>query len=67
MRLQERAWPASKRETRVEFGKRLDRTAKNLPKSFIDKSISNLQKRCQRLYEAKGGLFEEGRRARRPL
>ena len=67
MRLQERAWPVSKRETREEFGKRLDRTARNLPKDYIDKSVANLQERCRRLYEAKGGLFEEGRRARRPL
>ena len=67
MRLQERAWPASKRETEQEFGKRLDSTAKTLPKSFIVKSISHLHERCQRLHEAKGGLFEEGRRARRPL
>ena len=67
MRLQERSWPASKRESRQQFGKRLDRTAKNLPAEFINKSIANLRERCKRLYDAKGGLFEEGGRARRPL
>lgn len=67
MRLLERKWPAEKRETREAFGKRLDRTAKNLPEAFINKSVGHLHERCQRLYEAKGGLFEEGRRSRRPL
>ena len=67
MRVQERSWPASKRESREQFGKRLDRTAKSLPAEFINKSIANLHERCQRLYTAKGGLFEEGGRARRPL
>ena len=54
-------------ETREEFGKPLDRTAKNLPKDFIFKSVAKLQERCQRLYEAKGGFFEEGRHACCPL
>ena len=67
MRAAERKWPVAKRETRVEFGKRLDRTARNLPASFIDKSIGDMKHRCNLLFEAKGGLFEEGGRARRPL
>ena len=47
--------------------RRLDRVAWSLPKEFIDKSIGDLQRRCERLYEARGGLFEEGGRSRRPL
>jgi hypothetical protein len=69
MRQQEAKFPASKRESRSEFEARLDRTAKSLPASFINNSIANMQVRCQKLYDAKGGLFEEGGRAkrRRPL
>lgn len=67
MRQQEKKWPASKRETREAFELRLNRTAKNLPEAFINKSISDLKRRSERLFEAKGGLFEEGGRARRPL
>ena len=58
---------ARQRETRVAFQRRLDSVAKKLPESFINKAIGDLQRRCQLLLEAKGGLFEEGGRARRPL
>jgi len=54
-------------ETREQFERRLDRTASGLEKEFIDKSIANLRERVWRLHEAKGGLFEEGGKARRPL
>ena len=60
LRAQERRWPEGKKETRAEFERRLDRLAKALPSSFIDKSIGDLKRRCERLYLAKGGLFEEG-------
>ena len=60
LRAQERRWPEGKKETRAEFECRLDRLAKALPSSFIDKSIGDLKRRCERLYLAKGGLFEEG-------
>ena len=59
LRAQER-WPEGKKETRAEFERRLDRFAEALPSSFIDKSIGDLKRRCERLYIAKGGLFEEG-------
>ena len=62
MRRQERSWPADKRETRVAFIRRLARTAKALPKDFVDKSIVDLHRRCKLLFQAKGGLFEEGGR-----
>ena len=68
MRAQERGWPDSKRETREQFEKRLDRTALMLDPAFINKCILSLKERCKRLYDAKGGLFEEGgRKSRRPL
>ena len=67
LREQERKMPPSKRETRQEFERRLDRTAANLPKEFIDKAIGDMRRRCELLSKAKGGLFEEGGRARRPL
>ena len=67
MRLQERKWPVSRRETRDQFGRRLGRTARSLTASYIDKSVGDLKRRCDLLHAAKGGLFEEGRRRRRPL
>jgi len=60
MRRQEKRFRKSKKETRAEFAARLERTAKNLPKQFIDKAIGNMKERCQRLYKARGHLFEEG-------
>ena len=52
----------SKRETRQEYVNRLRRVAKSLPASFINKSIGDMVRRCNRLYAAKGGHFEEGGR-----
>jgi len=63
MRQQEKDWPASKRETRDEYLKRLRKTAMNLPKDFVRKSIGDMRRRCQRLFVKKGGLFEEGGRS----
>ncbi len=67
MREQERKQPDTKKETRKEFAKRLDRTAAKLTTAFIDKSIGDMRRRCQLLFKAKGGLFEEGGRKRRAL
>ena len=63
LRAQERKWPTSKRESRTAFEKRLDRTARNLSTAFIERSIGDMARRCRLLYEAKGGLFEEGGKA----
>ena len=49
MRKQEQKWPASKRETRKAFERRLDRTAKHLPEEFVKKSIADLQRRGELL------------------
>jgi hypothetical protein len=62
MRKQERKFRKSKRETRQEYINRLRRVALSLPKSFIDNSIGDMGRRCNRLYAAKGGHFEEGGR-----
>jgi hypothetical protein len=60
LRDQEKGFSSTKKETRQEFEHRLDRTARALPKAFIDDAIGNLYERAQLLYEAEGGLFEEG-------
>ena len=60
MRQQERKMSTGKRETLAQFEQRLDRTAASLSPAFVDRAIGNLHTRCQKLYEAKGGLFEEG-------
>ena len=67
MRAQEQKWRATKHETREAFELRLDRTARNLPKSYINNCIMDLQRRCKRLRDEEGGLFEEGGRKKRPL
>ena len=69
MRLQERKMK-NKHESRAQFERRLDCTAFALTPAFVNRSIGALKRRCQLLYDAKGGLFEEGgrgSRARRPL
>ena len=60
MRKQELKWRANKRETRVEYVARLKRTALRLPQRFIENSIGDMVRRCQLLFEAEGGYFEEG-------
>ena len=67
LRRQELSWPMNRKETRAQFEQRLNRTALRLPASFINKSVCDLKRRCELLYEAKGGLFEEGGRSRRLL
>ena len=62
MRRLEKRFPKGKRETRKQYLDRLRRAARNLPKSFIDHSIGDMRRRCQCLYAAKGGYFEEGGR-----
>ena len=60
MRRQEKAWPAKKRETRQGYLARLRRTALRLPAAFVNKSIGDMARRCQRLHAAQGKHFEEG-------
>jgi len=65
MSRQERNFPKLKKETQEQFEERLRKTALNLPTSFIDAAIGDMQRRCQRLYKAKGGVFKEGGRKRK--
>ena len=62
MRKAERKFPRSKFESRQKYISRLQRTARNLPRSFINKVVGDMARRCKRLYARKGGLFEEGGR-----
>ena len=59
MREQERTW-TKKKETRDQYVARLKTTAKGLERDFVDDAIGNLEVRCERLYQAKGGYFLEG-------
>ena len=65
MRRQEKKWEKAKWETRAQFEARLDRTAKALPSSYIKDAISDMVRRCDLLFKAKGGLFEEGGRRKK--
>lgn len=67
MRCQEKKWKKNKWETRAQFQARLDRTAKGLPSSYINKAISDMARRCDLLFKAKGGLFEEGGRPKKAM
>ena len=50
------------RETRIQYVARLRKVAKSLPRKFIDDSVADIGRRCQRLWDAKGGHFQEGGR-----
>ncbi len=41
---------------------RLLKTAMSLDKSFVESAIRSMKSRCEKLYLAKGGHFEEGGR-----
>lgn len=60
MRAQERKMPKGKKETRGEYANRLARAARSLKPDFVKKAIKSMKRRCQLLYKAKGGHFEEG-------
>ena len=65
MRSEESTWPKNYKETREEYIARLSKAAKSLSTQFINDSIGDMKRRCQRLFEAKGGLFEEGGRGKK--
>ena len=60
MRAQEWKFLANKVETKAEFVGRLQRVARALPKALVQRSITDMRRRCQRLHAARGGYFEEG-------
>ena len=45
--------------TREDFIIRLKKTALSIPPADVSKVIGDLARRCELLYRAKGGLFEE--------
>ena len=59
LRKQERNMKDATKETREQFIRRLDRTAYGLSEETINKAIGSLQRRCQLLDAAEGGLFHE--------
>ena len=59
LREQGRTWPAHRRETRVQFIRRLRRVVKQWLENEIKKAIGDMKRRCELLYRAKGGLFDE--------
>lgn len=65
MRAQERKMNAKKCESRAQFEQRLNSTAAKYPAVAINRAIANMRVRCERLYQAKGGLFEEGGRSKK--
>ena len=58
-REQGRKWPDERRETRVQFIRRLHRTIKQYPEREIKKASGDMKRRCELLYRAKGRLFDE--------
>ena len=59
LREQERSWPADRKETRKQFIRRLRRVVKRWPAVEIKKAIGDMKRRCELLYRAKCGLFDE--------
>ena len=60
MREQERAWPASKKEARAEFLKRLRRTALATPPATVRAAAADMKRRHAWMQAADGGNIEEG-------
>jgi hypothetical protein len=60
MRRREASFPSSKKESRDEYLYRLKQSAKRLSRSFINRAVEDMKRRCQRLHAARGGHFEEG-------
>lgn len=61
LRAQEKRFRPSYKETRAHFLRRLRGTAKSLDKNYVQNSIKDMARRVRLLFEAGGGLFEEGR------
>jgi hypothetical protein len=58
MHLNERTWPAGKRETRAQFAARLEQTARSIPEDFIRKAMRSLKGKLADLEAADGWYFE---------
>ena len=63
MREQERRMAKSKKETRADYIQRLHRAARlALTPDLVKKSIMAMKRRCNLLFKARGGYFQEGGR-----
>ena len=51
--------PEDKKEARDDFIIRLKKTALSIPPADVSRAIGDLARRCELLYRAKRGLFEE--------
>ena len=60
LRRQGRSWPDDRKESRPAFILRVRSLVQSLPAALIDKAVGDLARRTEALYQAKGGLFEEG-------
>ena len=60
MRRQELKRGNGKHQSREDYLKRLKSTAMCRPKSFVEKGIGDMKRRCQLLRKAKGLRFEKG-------
>ena len=58
MRAKERGWPASKREDRNAYLRRLKRTALSLSSEEVNHAVGSMKRRCKLLFDAKGGQIE---------
>ena len=59
MRVQEKAFPKSKKESRAQFKDRLRRTALGFPKSVVRKAVSDMHRRVRMVVAAEGGHINE--------
>ena len=59
LRKAEHLFPEDRKETRDDFIIRLKKMALSIPPADVSKVIGDLARRCELLYRAKGGLFEE--------
>jgi hypothetical protein len=53
-------FPPSNKETRKEYIGRLAKTTLRIPRARAESWIGDMPRRCQGLYEGRGGWFEEG-------
>ena len=59
MRLQERSFRKSKRESKEEYMIRLKQTAMSLSRFLVTKSVKDMHKRVRKIAAAGGGLIVE--------
>lgn len=61
MRKQELRMEPGRKESRVQFKRRLRRVVKSIPRADLNKAVADLARRTELLYRAKGQLFDESK------